>query len=304
MTGQIERIRVFSKVAELKSFAEAARQLNITRSIATRYVSELESNLGVQLLVRTTRKVSMTIAGRIYLDRTRHLLDELSRADELIRQQSKTLQGKLRVSAPFSLGQKLLPVVVGDLLNTYPDLALDVELSDEFIDIVAGGFDMSLRISGPPSDVSTIWRKIAVVPRVIVASPDFIRAHGQPVHPSELDRFTEISYSHFASGNAWQLKSNTNGDELSVTLGHRFQCNNGDLTAEIVARGHGIATLPKFLISDLLDKGQLVEVLTDWSLPEIWLTAYYPPYSEIPAKVEAFTSFIEDLVKTNPALLN
>lgn len=304
MTGQIERVRVFSKVAECKSFAEAARQLNITRSIATRYVGELEASLGVQLLVRTTRKVSLTIAGKIYLERTGHLLDEFARADELVRQQSKTLQGKLRVSAPFSLGQRLLPEALGHLLKTYPDLALDIELSDEFIDIVAGGFDMSIRISGPPSDVSTIWRKIAIVPRVIVASPSYLKQHGIPKLPSDLEAHAEVSYTHFAAGNTWHLSHNVTGEKLSIALGHRFECNNGDLNAQIAARGHGIATLPKFMISELLETGQLVEILSDWSLPEIWLTAYYPPYEKLPAKVEVFTSFIEDLVKTNPALLS
>lgn len=304
MAGQIERIRVFAKVAELKSFAEAARQLGTTRSIATRYVGELEASLGVQLLVRTTRKVSLTIAGQIYLERTQHLLDELSRADELVRQQSATLQGKLRVSAPFSLGRKLLPEALGPLLGTYPDLAIDIELSDEFIDIVAGGFDMSLRISGPPSDVSTIWRKIAIVPRVIVASPDYLKHSGIPQHPSELTEHMQLGYSHFASGQTFTVTSNKDGSVEHIPLVHRFMCNSGELNAELAVRGHGVFSVPKFMITEHLQHGRLMEILTDWSPPEIWLTAYYPPYEQIPAKVEAFTSFIEDLIKANPEWLS
>lgn len=303
MTGQVERIRVFAQVAKLKSFAEAARQLGITRSIATRYVSELETDLGVQLLVRTTRKVSLTAAGGIYLARTAPLLNELFRADELVRQQSTTLQGKLRVSAPFSLGQKLLPHASIYLLDTYPDLSLDVELSDEFIDIVADGFDMALRISGPPSDVSTIWRKIAEVPRSIVTSPEYLEKHGVPKTPSELEQHIFVSYSHFSSVHSFSMTSGEKTETISVSDGFRFICNNGELISEVVAGGHGMAPMPRFFVAEHLKDGRLVEVLTDWDMPEIWLTAYYPPYEKLPAKVEAFTSFVEDYVKANPTLL-
>ena len=303
MAGQVERIRVFAKVAELKSFAEAARQLGITRSIATRYVGELEGLLGVQLLVRTTRKVSLTVAGQIYLERTKPLLEELGRADELVRQQHETLQGKLRVSAPFSLGQRILPKILSRLMLTYPDLELDVELSDEFVDIVNDGFDMALRISGPPSDVSTIWRKIAVVPRIFVGNPTYLRRHGEPKYPSELGQHMGLGYSHFASGQQMQLTSLKDGTVETVVPESNFVCNNGDLIADLAASGHGIIAIPKFMISEHLEEGNLVEILHDWQTPEIWMTAYYPPYEKLPAKVEAFTSFVEDYVKANPTLL-
>ncbi|WP_162653147.1 LysR family transcriptional regulator [Lentilitoribacter sp. Alg239-R112] len=303
MAGQIERIRVFAEVAEHKSFAEAARQLGITRSIATRYVGELEALLGVQLLVRTTRKVSLTVAGQIYLERTQPLLGELNRADELVRQQHETLQGKLRVSVPFSLGQRILPQILSRLMMTYPDLELDIELSDEFVDIVKDGFDMSLRISGPPSDVSTIWRKIAVVPRIFVGSPAYLRNYGEPQGPSELGRRMRLGYSHFASGHQFQVTSLIDGSVETVASEHNFICNNGDLIADLAAAGHGIIAIPKFMILNHLEEGSLVEILHDWQSPEIWMTAYYPPYEKLPAKVEAFTSFVEDYVKANPTLL-
>lgn len=304
MAGQIERIRVFAKVAEHKSFAEAARQLGITRSIATRYVGELETLLGVQLLVRTTRKVSLTVAGEIYLERTQPLLGELDRADELVRQQHETLQGRLRVSAPFSLGQRILPNVLSRLLKTYSDLELEIELSDEFVDIVNDGFDMALRVSGPPSDVSTIWRKIAIVPRVFVASPSYLREFGEPKRPSDLDKHMGLGYSHFAAGHQFhQMTSRQDGSVETTSMKHQFVCNNGDLISDLAASGHGLIAIPKFMISEYLEDGNLVEVLGDWMLPEIWMTAYYPPYEKLPAKVEAFTSFVEDYVKANPTLL-
>lgn len=300
MAGQMERIRVFAKVAEYKSFAEAARKLGITRSIATRYVGELETLLGVQLLVRTTRKVSLTVAGQIYLERTEPLLSELGRADELVRQQHETLQGKLRVSAPLSLGQRVLPTVLSRLIKTYPDLELDIQLSDAFVDILNDGFDMALRISGPPSDVSTIWRKIAVVPRVFVASPSYLREFGEPFHPTELSHHTGLGYT---SGHLIQLTSKLDNSVQTASLKHQFMCNNGELIADLAAAGHGMISVPKFMISEHLQEGRLVEILHEWSSTEIWMTAYYPPYEKLPAKVEAFTSFVEDYVKANPTLL-
>lgn len=303
MTGQIERIRVFACVAQHKSFAKAARELNITRSIATRYVGELEQSLGVQLLVRTTRKVSLTIAGQIYLDRTAPLIEELSRADELVKQQHETLQGKLRVSAPFSLGQRILPDIVDRLLTTYKDLSLDVVLSDEFVDIVNDGFDMALRISGPPSDVSTIWRKIAIVPRLVVASPAYIRDYGDVANPAQLKHHKGLAYSHFASSHNFQMTSKSDGAQSIEWVGHQFECNNGDLLVDLALRGQGLAAIPKFLVAEHLKEGRLVEVLHKWSLPEVWMTAYYPPYDQLPAKVATFTSFVEDFVKANQDFL-
>ena len=177
MTGQIERIRVFLRVAELGSFASASRDLGVSRSIVTRYVSELEDELGVQLLVRTTRKVSLTTAGQIYLERTRPVVEELDRARDLVKQQHDTLSGELRISAPVSFGQRFLPDILDNFASTYGDVLLRVEMSDRFVDIIDEGFDMALRISGPPDGVSNIWRKIAAVPRALVASPHLSLIH-------------------------------------------------------------------------------------------------------------------------------
>ena len=136
------------KVAELNGFAAAARELGVTRTIATRYVSELEDELGAQLLVRTTRKVSTTVAGRLYLERMQTLLADLDRADELINQQHATLSGELCLSAPVSFGQRFLPRVLAGFRESYPEVLLKIHLTDRFIDIIEEGFDMALRISG------------------------------------------------------------------------------------------------------------------------------------------------------------
>lgn len=303
MAGQIERIRVFIRVAELGSFAKAARDMGVSRSISTRYVGELESDLGVQLLVRTTRKVSLTAAGQIYLERTRPLVEDLDRSRDLVTQQQETLSGDLRISAPVSFGQRILPDLLYQFHSAYPDVRLNIELTDRFVDLIEEGYDMALRISGPPSGVSNIWRKIASVPRVIMASPEYQKSHGVPENPRDLSQHDFLGYSHFAGGPALSLTHDETGEKLSVSLDHAFESNSGELIVEIVRKGCGIALMPRFLISEDLRHGTLIPLLPAWTAPEIWLTAYYPPYEKMPAKVAVFTSFIEDRVTADSDML-
>lgn len=303
MAGQIERIRIFIRVAELESFAAAARDLGVSRSIVTRYVGELENELGVQLLVRTTRKVSLTVAGQVYLDRTRPLVEDLDRAKDLVKQQQDTLSGELRLSAPVSFGQRFLPDILHEFHLAHPDVRVKVEMTDRFVDLIDEGYDMALRISGPPSGVSNIWRKIAVVPRSIVGSPIYLETTGTPQHPGDLADFAFLAYSHFPGGAALQLTHQKTHETTSTTLNHWIESNSGEVIVSLADKGCGIALMPNFLMSDALKNRRLVPLLSDWSAPEIWLTAYYPPYDKMPAKVVAFTSFVEDMVTANPAML-
>jgi len=303
MTGQIERMRVFIQVAERASFAAAARHLNISRSIVTRHVAELEAELGVQLLVRTTRSVSLTLAGRLYLERAKAISDDLERTNELVRRQQQSLTGELRVSVPLSLGLRFLPDAVSHFRILYAQVNLKLDLTDRFVDILTENFDMALRISGPPSDKSTIWRKICAVPRVLVAAPAYLQRMGVPGAPEHLADHACLGYSHFAGGRQWNLTNAARGQTASVTVRQPFECNNGDLIAELAARGGGIALLPLFMISERLASGALVPVLDGWAPPETWLTAYYPPYEVLPAKVQAFTNFIEEIVLADPSML-
>lgn len=303
MAGQLERINVFISVAELQSFAKASRHLGVSRSIVTRYVGELEDELGVQLLVRTTRKVSLTVAGQVYLDRVRPLVDEFQRAGELVKQQQDTLHGDLRISAPISFGLRFLPEILDDFAAAYPEVRLKVDMTDRFVDLMDEGYDMALRISGPPSGVSNIWRKIATVPRLLVASPGYIEECSKPEVPLDLSSHRFLAYSHFAGGDTLHLKDSKQGTEVVVPLKQSFQANSGELIVAQAVQGWGITLMPIFLLSEELRKGRLVSVLDSWHAPEIWLTAFYPPYDRLPKKVGAFTSFIEDAVARRPQIL-
>ena len=284
---------MFITVAERQSFAAAAQQLNMSRSAITRAIGDLESELGVQLLVRTTRSVSLTLAGSLYLERTRAITLDLERADALVREQQSLLKGALRLNAPLSLGLRFLPDVLSQFRILHPDITMTVDLADRFIDILSEDYDMALRISGPPDDKSTIWRKICVVPRDLVASTAYLSRFGTPAQPQELRMHQCLGYSNFAGRNELVLKHVTTGETEIVQADHRFLCNNGDLLLEMALRHEGIALLPRFITGPSLASGALQTVLDDWQSPQIWLTAFYPPYAFLPAKVQRLTSFIE-----------
>ncbi len=293
--GKIEKISVFIAVAKTGAFASAARRLNLSPSVVTRVVAELEAELGVQLFVRTTRKVMLTTAGRHFVEKAGKAVDQLQEAEEFIHAEQNTLSGELRVNAPLSFGLHFLADAVSKFRILYGDVYLKLSLTDDFIDILAAEFDMALRISGPPADKSTIWRKICPVPRVLVASPNYLARRGIPTEPKQLMDHTCLAYSNLASGMEWSFTSK-NHTKQSVSPKFCFECDNGEVLADLAALGEGISLLPSFIVAKHLADKKLQVILQDWQAPTIWLTAYYPPYEILPAKVKAFTTFIEDSI--------
>ncbi|TPP07174.1 LysR family transcriptional regulator [Rhizobium glycinendophyticum] len=293
--GELESIRTFLAVANQSSFIGAARLLASTPASVTRTVSALEERLGVQLLLRTTRKVSLTSAGAAYAARVAPLVEGLARATEETRDLQKVTAGSLRVSAPMSLGMKVLPSVLSQFSLIHPKTSVAIDLSDRFVDIVKEDYDLAIRISGPPTDKSTIWRKIRPVPRLLVASPSFLSLHGAPQQPEDLVNLECLSYHDHSKTEIWELTRN--GYTRIVEARGRFSVNNGDFLGELALAGEGVALLPRFIVEDHLRSGRLVEVLPDWSAPDIWLTLYYPPYEHLPLRVATFSDFFEAYVK-------
>lgn len=293
--GELESIRVFLAVAELRSFTAAARQLAMTPASVTRTISALEERLGVQLLLRTTRQVSLTSAGAVYTARVAPLAEALAKATEETREQHGLTSGLIRVSTPMSLGLKVLPAILSQFAVIHPHTHVALNLSDSFVDIVESDFDLAIRIAGPPGDKSTIWRKICKVPRMLVASPDFLLAKGTPQAPDDLADFACLSYSEAAHGEVWELSKGVSRRSHRAKGG--FSANNGDLLARLAVNGEGIALLPRFIVEDELKAGSLVQILGDWNTPDIWLTLYYPPYDRLPLRVATFSDFFEVYVK-------
>lgn len=293
--GELESIRAFLAVANQRSFTAAAHQLGMTPASVTRTISALEERLGVQLLLRTTRQVSLTSAGAAYAARVAPLAEALAGAAEETREQHGITAGSIRISAPVSLGVRVLPAVLSQFAAIHPQTHVGLSLSDSFVDIVEEDYDLAIRISGPPGDKSTVWRKICKVPRLLVAAPSYLLAQGVPESPEDLARFSCLSYGDDPRTEVWDL---TKGQaRRSHEAKGSFSANNGDLLARLALQGEGIARLPRFIIEAELLSGALVPVLADWASPDIWLTLYYPPYARLPLRVARFSDFFEVYVK-------
>src|SRR5690606_29177271 len=207
LMGELETIRVFLKVAEARSFSGAARELAMTPASVTRAIAALEERLGVQLLLRTTRQVSLTSAGAVYAARVRPLVDAITEAASETMEAQGIIAGRIRVSAPLSLGMRVLPQVLSQFALLYPQTRIALTLSHRLVDIVEDAFDLAIRISGPPADKSTIWRKLCPVARVLVASPGYLDRHGRPDRPEELVGHACLSYSPDGGVETWELIS-------------------------------------------------------------------------------------------------
>jgi DNA-binding transcriptional LysR family regulator len=297
--GELESIRTFLAVAEQRSFTGAARQLGMTPASVTRTISALEARLGVQLLLRTTRQVAVTAAGAAYAARVAPLAAALGDAAAETRERHGLTSGLIRVSAPLSLGMRVLPAVLSQFAAIHRETHVALTLSDSFVDIVEDRYDLAIRISGPPSDKSTIWRKVCKVPRLLVASPAYLLAMGRPRTPEDLERFACLSYGAEAREEIWDLARG------AARRSHRarggFSANNGDLLAQLAVNGEGIALLPRFIVETELASGALEPVLAEWSTPDIWLTLSYPPYERLPLRVATFSDFFAVHVqKTRP----
>ncbi len=293
--GELEAIRIFLAVAQARSFVGAARQLGLTAASVTRTIAALEDQLGVQLLLRTTRQVSLTAAGALYAARVAPLADGLAQATEDTRAHDGITSGLLRISAPLSLGLRVLPAVLSQFALIHPQTRVALTLSDSFVDILDDAFDLAIRISGPPSDTSTVWRKICKVPRLLVAAPGYLARMGQPARPEDLADHACLAYGPDPVREVWDLRHGPQHRSHSVT--GRFGANNGDLLAQLAVQGEGIALLPAFIVVQQLADGTLVPVLPDWHPPDIWLTLYYPPYDRLPLRVATFSDFFETFVK-------
>ncbi|WP_420962914.1 LysR substrate-binding domain-containing protein [Brucella sp. IR073] len=289
-------IRVFLAVARQGSFVAAARQLSMTAPSVTRAVSSLEQRLGVQLLLRTTRQVSLTSAGAVYAARVGPLLEAFDTAAEEVRAEEGEAAGLIRLNAPLSLGQRILPDIISGFRAEHPGIAVSATLTDRFIDIVNDSFDLAIRISEPPRDKSTIWRKICRVRRILVASPGYLAVNGTPDMPDDLDDAACIAYDEEALAEGWELTHA--GRTRRVRAGKVLAANNGDLIARLAENGEGVALLPFFIVEEALGAGHLVQILPDWQPPELWLTLYYPPYDKLPMRVGKFSDFFETYVTT------
>jgi DNA-binding transcriptional LysR family regulator len=286
---KLSSLRAFVKVVELGSFSEAGRQLRLSRSAISKYVSELEQSLGVQLLNRTTRHASPNENGQAYFERALAVLADLDAADQAVAQAQATPRGLLRVNAPMSFGTLQLGPAVADFMADYPELQIHLVLSDDQLDPTQGGYDVTLRIADLESS-SLIARKITGIERVICASPDYLLKHGTPATPAELRKHSLLTYGFLLTGNQWKL-TGADGDHW-IQPSWTLCANNAEVLCDAAVKGRGVALLPTFIAGNALRAGSLRSFMADFKAPPLSLYAIYPPTRHLAVKVRLFIDFL------------
>jgi DNA-binding transcriptional LysR family regulator len=289
---KLASIRAFTKVVQHNGFSAAARDLRLSRSAVSKHVIELEEELGVQLLSRTTRSVTATENGQAYYERCLAILADLAAA----RSQAE-VRGLLRINAPMSFGTLHLARAVADFMEKYPELRIQLVLSDQQIDSVQEGYDMTLRIADLPSS-SMIARKIAPAHRAVCASPTYLAQHGIPQHPNDLREHACLTYGHLATGNQWKL-TGPDGDHW-IAIPWTLCTNNAEVLRDAAVRGRGIALLPTFIAGADIQQGRLSTILTSYKAPEISIYAIYPETRHLSLKVRVFIDFLVERFGGHP----
>jgi len=294
---KLTSLRAFVKVVELGSFSEAGRQLRLSRSAISKYVNDLEQDLGVQLLNRTTRHASPNENGQAYFERALAILADLDAADRAVTQMQATPRGLLRINAPMSFGTLKLGPAIADFMELYPELRIQLVLSDEQIDPVQGGYDVTLRIADL-EDSSLIARKIVAIDRVICAAPSYLDEHGIPKHPGDLRRHALLTYGFLLTGNQWKL---TGADgEHWIQPEWTLCANNAEVLRDTAIKGRGVALLPTFIAGAALRAGALRSFLDGYRAPPLTLYAIYPPTRHLSVKVRLFIDFLVQRFATQP----
>ncbi|MBI4821283.1 MAG: LysR family transcriptional regulator [Deltaproteobacteria bacterium] len=282
----LNEILVFAEVAESKSFTTAAKNLGIPKSTVSRKIRQLEERLGVRLIQRTTRKLSLTDAGEAYHRSVSGIVAQLQAADEEIIERSSTPRGQLRITAPVDAGEGLLPDVIAEYLNQYPEVSVQVVLTGRIVDLVDEGFDLALR-AGRLSDSSLVAKKLADTDWVVCASPEYLAKRGTPRTPLDLEAHDCIVLS---DRNNWKLSGPDGTFEIEVS--GRVSGDSFGLVQAAAERGLGIALLPEFRVIDDLDSGKLRQVLAEYSLPPAPFHAVYPSGRQLAAKTRAFLDLL------------
>ena len=286
---RLGEMEVFAAVAEQGSFTAAARHLGVSTSAVSKYVIALEDRLGVRLLNRTTRRLSLTEAGRDFREWCERIAADVGEAEQSVARLQAEPRGVLRVNAPMSFGQRHLGPMLADFLDRYPGVHVDMTMTDRRIDIVEEGFDVAIRI-GTLADSSLIARTLAPARRVVCAAPAYLAQHGVPQTPDDLEDHNCLGHVPLRGAEDWEF-TGPSGD-FAVRATGSLMVNNGDMLRLAVLAGSGLAMLPTFIVGPDLADGHLRAVLCDYEPPLRPISAVYAAGRPVAAKVRAFIDHV------------
>lgn len=294
---QLQGMRVFARVAELGSFARAANDLDMSRAMASSYVAQLEKHLGTRLLHRTTRKVSVSPEGAVYLERCKRILDEVQAADDEMRHARARPQGKLRVDVPVAFGRYLLMPALPAFTERYPEVALEVRFNDRFVDLAAEHIDVVLR-SGEVKSPDLIARRITSSRLVTCAAPGYIARHGMPQTPQDLRSHRTIGFLRADNSrpSEWKFRQGRDGTQ-KVKLSFALSFNTSEPMVMSAYEGQGIIQTTDLLLGRAIAEGRLVELLKDYSCEGPPFSVVYPRATQHLAKVRVFAEFAAEIMR-------
>ncbi len=285
-----EALAIFAKVVELRSFAAAAGDLGVSKATISKAVSRLEERLGARLFNRTSRRLALTDAGQRLSARATRLLADGEAAENDALAQSTAPRGLVRLAVPMTFGVKAVAPLLPHFLKQYPDITIDMHLSDATVDLIGDGFDAALRIARLP-DSSLIARRLCAMPRYTVASPLYLKQYGRPTHPMHLAQHKCFGYAYLSTPNLWHY-TNAKGEQASVRPAGQLRVNNGEALLPAVLAGLGIADLPEFIVGDAIASGKVEVILGGWKQPEGALHLVMPPGGPRPARIEVLAEFL------------
>ncbi len=282
---------VFARVAEVGGFTAAAQDLEVSKATVSKAVAELEHRLGVSLLRRTTRRLSLTEAGERVLARARRIAQEAEGAMDEASEHRGEARGRLRISVPMTWGLRYLSPVLPDFMAQHPGIQVDLSLEDRAVDLIAEGFDLVVRIR-EMTDSTLVVRQLANVHRWLVAAPAYLQRMGTPQQPEDLSDHACLHYSNLSSGAVWQLVGGGDDQRRSVRVTGPLCANNGDAIGLAARAGLGIALQPDFIVCDDLRSGAVVRVLPEWQGPPLRMHVLTAPGGQMPRKVRVFSDFL------------
>jgi DNA-binding transcriptional LysR family regulator len=293
-----EDMRLFVQVMESGSFTAAADQLGLSKQYVSRRLMQLEGRLGTRLLNRSTRRLDVTPPGQSYYESAVRLLGEVEQVEQGIAGQNAEPRGKIRLSAPLSFAVAHLGCILPQFLQRYPQVSVELDLSDRPVDLLGEGYDVVLRI-GVLEDSSLIARRIASIPRVYCCSPGYLAEHGEPQTPEDLAEHQCLPYGHSRQVQ-WQFQNK--GKPLIQAVSGRIRANNGEVLKDAAIAGLGITYLPLFIVGDALADGRLVSVLDAYATEALQLSAVYPQHRQSSRAVQVLVEFLRECLAHNVAL--
>lgn len=288
---RLQAMEMFVRVVETGSFSKAAREFATTQPTVTKQVAAIEARLAVRLLNRNTRGVSLTEAGSLYYEKCKTIVREAQEADSVVRVRQSQAQGLLRVGTSVAFGRRVVTPLALDYLRRHPQLQMDLSFEDRYVDLVAQGIDVAVRM-GKLADSSLGARFLGVNPWVIVAAPAYLRKAGTPRRAQDLSAHAALVYSSVLGEEVWRLHG-PRGDAVSVPVTGRLRSNNLSAVLAAAAAGMGVALVPRYVAHESLQAGRVKEVLPGYALAEQEIHAVFPSPRLVPAKVTAFVAYLQ-----------